>query len=81
MLNSRRKTFLFRSRLPQTNVQSPYADPTRSKINLPVDEFITIKDLKENVVSDLSNQSIESFIKSTISAQKFSPDVNNKKRS
>lgn len=27
------KTFLFRSRLPQTDVQSPYADPTRTKVS------------------------------------------------
>ncbi|OZC08896.1 hypothetical protein X798_04128 [Onchocerca flexuosa] len=78
VLNNGCKTFLFRSRIPQTNVQSPFADPMRSKIDPPIDVFITVKDLEEGSDSDLSNPSVGSFTKSATSTKKLSSGVDDK---
>ncbi|VDO25956.1 unnamed protein product, partial [Onchocerca flexuosa] len=78
-LNNGCKTFLFRSRIPQTNVQSPFADPMRSKIDPPIDVFITVKDLEEGSDSDLSNPSVGSFTKSATSTKKLSSGVDDKR--
>ncbi|CAG9539962.1 unnamed protein product [Cercopithifilaria johnstoni] len=71
-LNNERKTFLFRSRLPQTNVQSPYADPTRTKVKVQNEVFITVESPEEDIASDSSNSSFRSFTKSTMLTKKFS---------
>ncbi|KAK6108387.1 hypothetical protein QQG55_31920 [Brugia pahangi] len=65
-LSSGCRTFLFRSRLPQTDLSSPYADPTRTKVKIQDDVFVVVKGPVENTVPHLSNPSIGSltFIKS-----------------
>uniref|UniRef100_A0A0R3RHU1 Kinesin motor domain-containing protein n=1 Tax=Elaeophora elaphi TaxID=1147741 RepID=A0A0R3RHU1_9BILA len=73
---NKRKTFLFRSRLPQTDVQSPYADPMRTRVEVQDDVFITVKDPEEDIAL---NSSVGSFLKSAVFTEKLpSFGVNNK---
>ncbi|EJW88133.1 hypothetical protein WUBG_00954 [Wuchereria bancrofti] len=66
------RTFLFRSRLPQTDVNSPYADPIRTKVKIQDDVFVIVKGPEGNVVSDLSNPSTGSLTKLATFTKKFS---------
>ncbi|VIO98518.1 Uncharacterized protein BM_BM479 [Brugia malayi] len=65
-LSSGCRTFLFRSRLPQTNISSPYADPTRTEVKIQDDVFVVVKGPVKNTDPHLSNPSNGSltFIKS-----------------
>uniref|UniRef100_A0A915Q3E1 Uncharacterized protein n=1 Tax=Setaria digitata TaxID=48799 RepID=A0A915Q3E1_9BILA len=51
------KTFLFRSRLPRKDVQSPFADLMRTRHDLLTDVVITVKDFEKDNASDFSKQS------------------------
>ncbi|VDK71821.1 unnamed protein product [Litomosoides sigmodontis] len=78
-LCNERKTFLFRSRLPQTNVQSPYADPTRTKVEVQDKVFITMKEPEEDVALHSSNSLVRSFIKLAMFTKKSPSRATNNK--
>ncbi|EFO23568.2 hypothetical protein LOAG_04918 [Loa loa] len=72
VLGNGSRTFLFRSRLPQVDVQSPYADPTRIRVEAPDDVFITVKSPEENIALDLPNPLVGLFTKLSTFTKKLS---------